>query len=137
MGMIPIQCTQCGGLSQIDEAWVGGQVECPHCHRPTLAAAARPTTTAAPPPPPPSAVPPPPPPPPSEPTPAIVSTAPEPATSAPAAPAEPEPKRPPLTRAQRDAVRRRRHLILALGGAVILLATAYALFLLRGDSPLK
>ena len=132
MGMIPIQCTECGGLSQIDEAWVGGQVECPHCHRPTLAAA-KPATTASPPPPPP---PPPPTVPPtpavSEPTPAIVSKAPEPATSEPAAPAEPEPKRPPLTRAQREAIRRRRHLILALGGAVILLGTAYALFLLAG-----
>jgi len=69
--------------------------------------------------------------------PAIVSLTPEPTASEPDAPAEPEPKRPPLTRAQREAIRRRRHLILAFGGAVILLATAYALFLWRGDSPLR
>jgi hypothetical protein len=62
--------------------------------------------------------------------PTIVSMATEPQPLESAAPAEPEPNRPPLTRAQREAIRRRRHLILALGGAVILLVAAFALFTL-------
>jgi hypothetical protein len=46
-------------------------------------------------------------------------------------PAQSLPKRQPLTRAQREAIRQRRHLILALGGAVILMITAYFLMSLN------
>jgi hypothetical protein len=124
MGMIPIQCTECGGLSQIDDAWLGQQVECPHCRRPTIAAVAKSQATNIPPPPP-SA-------PPSEPR-AFSPPSPTPPEpqAAKSEPAPALPKRQPLTRAQREAIRQRRHLILALGGAVILLLTAYFLMSLN------
>jgi hypothetical protein len=60
-------------------------------------------------------------------------TRPEPLASEPLAPAkesEPPAKRRPLTRAERDAIRRRRHLILAIGGGLILLIAALVLFAL-------
>jgi hypothetical protein len=44
------------------------------------------------------------------------------------------PKRPPISRAEREAIRQRRHLILALSGAVILLIAAYILFTVSGGS---
>jgi hypothetical protein len=43
---------------------------------------------------------------------------------------EPPVKRRPLTRAEREAIRRRRHLILAIGGGLILLVAALVLFAL-------
>lgn len=43
----------------------------------------------------------------------------------------PVPKRPPLTRAEREAIRRRRRLIAAIGGGVILLITAAVLIALN------
>jgi hypothetical protein len=43
-------------------------------------------------------------------------------------------KRPPLTRAQRDAIRRRRHIILALGGGILLVITALVLISLSGSA---
>jgi DNA-directed RNA polymerase subunit RPC12/RpoP len=98
MAMIPIACATCGALSQIDEAWLGQWVECPHCGKATLAAA-RPTAP-----------------------PAAPKVAPPP-------PAEP-PR--PLTREERQAIRRRRHLIVAIGSIVVLMATVFGLLALRG-----
>lgn len=99
--MIPITCSQCGGASQIDAAWLGQWVQCPHCGKPTQAAATKAT-------------------PPAENTPAKPQAATEEPAEAPA----------PLTRQQRLAMRRRLHLVLAIGGGVLLVATAYVLFLL-------
>jgi hypothetical protein len=46
-------------------------------------------------------------------------------------PAEPPPKRAPLTRAERLAIRRRRQLIVAFSGGVILVIALFALLSLR------
>lgn len=119
MGMIPITCTQCGGASQIDQAWLGQWVQCPHCGQPTQALKLA------------SEVPPPAPVGPESvaeaKTQAVVK--PEVGAKPQAEAAEPAP-RAPLTREQRLAIRRRRHLVLAIGGGVLLAATAYVLFLL-------
>jgi hypothetical protein len=129
MGMIPIRCTACGEAAQIDEAWLGQLVECPHCGEATPAAA----------PPPPASAPP------------AVSAPPAPSrtgrfsdqSAAPPSidpqqspppkpqPATPAPKRPPLTRAERLAIRRRRQLVIACGGGVILLIALFTLLSLR------
>ena len=127
MGMIPIRCTACGEAAQIDEAWLGQLVECPHCRQPTPATLAPLPPSSPPPPPPPSrtgrfsdqSAPPP-------------RSAPEDAPPPKPKPAEPAPKRPPRTRAERLAIRRRRHLIIAFGGGIILLIAAFALLSLRG-----
>jgi hypothetical protein len=75
-------------------------VQCPHCGKPTQAAATKAT-------------------PPAENTP-----------PQPQAESEAPAPRPPLTRQQRLERRRRLHLVLAIGGGVLLVATAYVLFLL-------
>jgi hypothetical protein len=97
MAMIPIACSTCGALSQIDEAWLGQWVECPHCGKATLAAKQ-----------------------PSAPTPPPAPQA-----------APPKPPRP-LTRDERQAIRRRRHLIVAIASIVVLVATVFLLLALRG-----
>jgi hypothetical protein len=124
MGMIPIRCGACGKASQIDQAWLGRQVACPHCRAAMLAEAAAPAKSA------PVGSPTPPPPPSSPP----VDRAAAPSTftarvAPPAPPATIAPPRP-LTRAQRDAIRRRRHLVLAVGGALALAGMAAALLAL-------
>jgi hypothetical protein len=61
---------------------------------------------------------------------------PEPPATEPLEPAkasEPPVKRRPLTRAEREAIRRRRHLILAIGGGVILAITALLLIAINGS----
>jgi hypothetical protein len=124
MGMIPIRCGACGKASQIDQAWLGRQVACPHCRAAMLAEAASPAKSA------PVGSPTPPSPPSSPP----VDRAAAPSTftarvAPPAPPATIAPPRP-LTRAQRDAIRRRRHLVLAVGGALALAGMAAALLAL-------
>lgn len=101
MAMIPIACGACGAPSQIDQAWLGQWVECPHCGQPTLAAK----------------------PPVAPPTPPVAPQA--------AAPRPVEPPRP-LTREERQAIRRRRQTIVAIGCIVVLAATVYALLAWRG-----
>jgi len=130
MGMIPIRCTACGEAAQIDEAWLGQLVECPHCHQPT------PATLAPLPPSSPPAVPPPPPAMKRVPRPELADVVIEPKPAAPKPaepkPAAPPPKRLPLTRDQRLAIRRRRQLVIAFGGGVILIIALFALLSLRG-----
>lgn len=129
--MIPIRCTACGEAAQIDDAWLGQLVECPHCRQPTPAALT--PLPLAPPPPPPSsgpvAV--------ADPSPAaaepeVVRAAKVPRPKAePANPAPSSPKRGPLTRAERQAIRRHRQMAIAIGGGVILVAALFALLSLR------
>ena len=125
MGMIPIRCTACGEAAQIDEAWLGQLVECPHCRQPTPATLAPLPSSVPPPPPDMNRAP--------QPRPADVVVESKPAAPKPPdpKPAEPAPKRPPLTRAERLAIRRRRQLIIAFGGGVILIIALFALLSLR------
>jgi DNA-directed RNA polymerase subunit RPC12/RpoP len=129
MGMIPIRCGACGKASQIDQAWLGRQVACPHCRAAMLAEAASPAKSA------PVGSPTPPPPPSSPPVDraaapsTFTARVAPPAPPAPPATAAPAPPRP-LTRAQRDAIRRRRHVVLAVGAALALAGMAAALLAL-------
>lgn len=111
---VAIVCEHCGGASQAQPEWLGRQVACPHCGLATAARAAP-----APPPPPPNSA----------------------ATEDVAADSGSETKskprhsadlpRPPLTRGQQLASRRRRHLLLAVGCGVTLAIVAYLLVALR------
>jgi hypothetical protein len=121
MGMIPIRCIACGEAAQIDEAWLGQLVECPHCRQPTPAAAAPPQAPAA-------APPPPSPPPPQVESAPSPESPPTPKSEPAAAPA----KRPPLTRAERQAIRRRRQTIVAFVSGLLLLVAFLVLMAIRG-----
>jgi hypothetical protein len=121
MGMIPIRCTACGEAAQIDETWLGQLVECPHCHQPTPAALA-PLPPSGPPVPPPAME--------RVPRQEAADAVIEPKQPEPK-PAEPPPKRASLTRAERLAIRRRRQLIVAFSGGVILVIALFALLALR------
>ncbi|MAT72450.1 MAG: hypothetical protein CMJ58_23350 [Planctomycetaceae bacterium] len=129
MAAATILCEHCGGASQVQPAWLGQQVACPHCGQATAAVAA-----------------PAPPPvaplsavgntPASDPSDAVAPTPPP--SPPPAAPAEAPPgdevlpaSRPPLSRAQRRAIQRRRQLFIAIGCGVALVAAAYGLLMLR------
>ncbi|MEN1678070.1 MAG: hypothetical protein AAGJ46_00645 [Planctomycetota bacterium] len=134
---LEFECPLCGGAFAIGAEWLGHEVECPHCgHAVELAtpeAAADEPAIAEPPPQPapspdPSAEPlvesePPPVEAALEPTPAAAEA---PATEPPApqepapAPPAPRPERPPLTKAEREALRKRVNMILAGVFALVL-----------------
>ncbi|MCC6493600.1 MAG: hypothetical protein IT424_11335 [Pirellulales bacterium] len=152
--MIPIRCTTCGEVVQIDEAWLGRWIGCPHCRRPIKAARLAEGASGNDRPQPP----PPPPPPPAAPPPAPPPLAPPPLASPPPAPDGPPPDvgdlrrgstegaapsapmpvapppfaqshvTPPLSRVERQALRRRRNTLWGLGCVAILIAAALALF---------
>ncbi|MBX3425566.1 MAG: hypothetical protein KF688_07805 [Pirellulales bacterium] len=110
MSMIVITCARCGGASQVDEAHLGQMVRCPRCGEATPAAAPASAPVSSP----------------------ISSSTPAPGESpggaAPSS-AAPSPAPPPsLTRSERQALRRRRHVIVAvLCAAGLALAAAVLL----------
>lgn len=112
---LEFECPLCGGRFAIAAQWVGHEVECPHCQRAVqLAVEIEPAGDVQAP---------------ANPLAGIADRSPAPRVEAP--PPEPpiEPRQPaparlaPRTAAERAAIRRRVNLVLAITGAVVLVAT--------------